>query len=118
MPDEKSAGENIIFLGTGGARLVVAKQLLATGGIWMNLNGTEILIDPGPGSLVQSTKRNLDAERLSAIILSHRHLDHSTDVNIMVEAMTGGGFKNGGGSWPRRILWGKSRCCILIYKSP
>ena len=54
----------------------------------MSLNGTEILVDPGPGSIVQSTKRKLRAEKLSAIILSHRHLDHSADVNIMVEAMT------------------------------
>jgi phosphoribosyl 1,2-cyclic phosphodiesterase len=35
-------------------------------------------------------------EKLSAIILSHRHLDHSADVNIMVEAMTQGGSKQHG----------------------
>jgi len=35
-------------------------------------------------------------ENLSAIILSHRHLDHSADVNIMVEAMTQGGSKRHG----------------------
>jgi phosphoribosyl 1,2-cyclic phosphodiesterase len=51
------------------------------------------LIDPGPGCIVQSTKRKLNAEKLSAIILSHRHLDHSGDMNIMVESMTQGGFK-------------------------
>ena len=87
---------NIIFLGTAGARFTVAKQLLASGGIWLSLNGTEILLDPGPGSIVQSTKRKLNAEKLSAIILSHRHLDHSADVNIMVEAMTQGGLRRHG----------------------
>ena len=71
---------------------MVTKQLAASGGLWLNLNGTEILIDPGPGCIVQSTKRNLKADNLSAIIVSHRHLDHSADVNIMVEAMTNGGF--------------------------
>lgn len=87
-------GENTItFLGTAGARVMVANQVQASGGMWLNLNGTEILIDPGPGSIVQSTKRNLKADNLTAIILSHRHLDHSGDVNIMVEAMTQGGFK-------------------------
>jgi len=71
-------------------------QVLATGGLWLNLGGMEILIDPGPGCIVQSTKRKLKAEQLSAIVLSHRHLDHSADVNIMVEAMTQGGFKQHG----------------------
>jgi len=75
---------------------MVTSQLLASGGLWLNLSGTEILLDPGPGCIVQSTKRKLRADKLSAIILSHRHLDHSADVNIMVEAMTQGGFKHRG----------------------
>jgi ribonuclease BN (tRNA processing enzyme) len=83
----------ITFLGTAGARIMVANQIQASGGLWLNLNGTEILIDPGPGSIVQTTKRKLQADKLKAIILSHRHLDHSGDLNIMVEAMTQGGFE-------------------------
>jgi ribonuclease BN (tRNA processing enzyme) len=83
----------ITFLGTAGARVMVANQIQASGGMWLNLNGTQILLDPGPGSIVQSSKRKLRAEKLKAIILSHRHLDHSGDMNIMVEAMTQGGFK-------------------------
>jgi len=75
---------------------MLISQLLASGGLWLNLNGTEILIDPGPGCIVQTTKRKLKAEKLSAIIVSHRHLDHSADVNIMVEAMTGGGLRHRG----------------------
>mgnify|MGYP002395785712 CR=1 FL=1 len=71
-------------------------QFLATGGFWLNLGGIQILVDPGPGSIVQSTKRKLRAEKLSAIILSHRHLDHSADINIMTEAMTQGGFRRHG----------------------
>ena len=53
-------------------------------------------MDPGPGSIVQVTKRKLNPEDLSAIIVSHRHLDHSADVNVMTEAMTEGGFKKRG----------------------
>jgi len=75
---------------------MIINQFLASGGLWLNLGGTEILVDPGPGCIVQSTKRKLKAEKLSAIILSHRHLDHSADVNIMVEAMTQSGFKQHG----------------------
>ncbi len=88
--------DTITFLGTAGARFVVISQILASGGLWLNLSGTEILVDPGPGCIVQSTKRKLKADKLGAIILSHRHLDHSADVNIMIEAMTQGGFKRHG----------------------
>jgi len=93
----KSSPENIItFLGTGGARFTIISQVLASGGLWLNLDGTEILLDPGPGCIVQSTKRKLRGAKLSGIILSHRHLDHSADGNVMVEAMTQGGFKRRG----------------------
>jgi len=96
MTEKSPPSNSITFLGAGGARFMMYNQFLATGGFWLNLDGTEILVDPGPGSIVQSAKRKLKAEKLSAIILSHRHLDHSADVNIMVEAMTQGGFKRKG----------------------
>ncbi|MBA7613465.1 Ribonuclease BN [subsurface metagenome] len=96
MKDESQSSDTITFLGTAGARFVVTKQFLASGGMWLDLSGTEILIDPGPGCIVLSTKKKLRAEKLSAIIVSHRHLDHSADTNIMVEAMTRGGLKRQG----------------------
>jgi ribonuclease BN (tRNA processing enzyme) len=96
MEEKSPPSDSLTFLGTGGARFMLISQLLASGGLWLNLNGTQILIDPGPGCIVQTTKRKLKAEKLSAIIVSHRHLDHSADVNIMVEAMTGGGLKHRG----------------------
>jgi len=86
----------ITFLGTAGARFVMIRQFLASGGAWLNLGDTQILLDPGPGSLVQAAKRKLDAAKLDAIILSHRHLDHSGDINVMIEAMTDGGTKKRG----------------------
>jgi len=96
MADNIPSSDTITFLGTGGARIMVASQILASGGLWLNLSGTEILLDPGPGCIVQATQRKLRADKLSAIILSHRHLDHSADANIMVEAMTQGGFRKRG----------------------
>ena len=96
MSNDSTSADTITFLGTAGARFMVSRQLAASGGLWLNLSGTQILLDPGPGSIVQSTKRKLNAEKLSAIILSHRHLDHSADVNVMVEAMTNGGFNRHG----------------------
>jgi len=94
----KERGDEIIFLGTGGARIVVFKQIRASGGIWLSLGGTNILLDPGPGCLVRCTQKrlSLDPTKLDGIILSHKHLDHSGDVNVMIEAMTEGGFKKKG----------------------
>lgn len=84
----------IKFLGTAGARVVLSKQLRSSGGIWVSLGEKNILIDPGPGTLVRCWGSNppMDPSTLDAIILTHRHLDHSGDMNVMVEAMAEGGF--------------------------
>jgi ribonuclease BN (tRNA processing enzyme) len=88
----------IKFLGTAGARMVVAKQVRSSGGTWLCLEGVNLLLDPGPGALVRcwSSRPKLDPTTLDAIILSHKHLDHSGDVNAMIESMTEGGFKRKG----------------------
>jgi phosphoribosyl 1,2-cyclic phosphodiesterase len=88
--------ETITFLGTAGARFMVSRQLLASGGAWIDLHGTQILVDPGPGCLVHAINKKLDPSRLDAIILSHKHLDHSGDINVMIEAMTAGGTRKRG----------------------
>ncbi|MBU1262448.1 MBL fold metallo-hydrolase [bacterium] len=88
----------IKFLGTAGARFAVARQTRASGGIWLSLSDTNIHIDPGPGALVRaiSSKPKLDPQRLNGIILSHKHLDHSGDINVLIEAMTDSGRKKQG----------------------
>jgi phosphoribosyl 1,2-cyclic phosphodiesterase len=88
----------IKFLGTAGARFVMIKQLRASAGLWVSIRGTNVLIDPGPGSIVKcnSSRPKLDPTKLDAIILTHRHLDHCGDINVMIEAMTQGGFKKRG----------------------
>ena len=88
----------IKFLGTAGARFVMIKQLRASGGLWISSGSANVLIDPGPGSIVRCAKSRprLDPGKLDAIILTHRHLDHANDINVMIEAMTEGGFKKRG----------------------
>ena len=96
---EKSPGSSFIkFVGTAGARYVVMKQLRSSGGIWMSVRGTNLCIDPGPGSLIRClrSKPKLDPSSLDGILLTHRHLDHAGDVNVMIEAMTEGGHKKRG----------------------
>jgi len=90
--------DEIRFLGTAGARFVMITQFRSSAGTVLSLKGTNVLIDPGPGTLVRfaSSKPKLNPAKLHAIILTHKHLDHSNDVNVMIEAMTEGGFKHRG----------------------
>jgi ribonuclease BN (tRNA processing enzyme) len=83
----------LTFMGTAGARFMVAKQLAASGGLYLEEGSTRLAMDPGPGAVVQYAKRKVDLTRLDGILLSHRHLDHCGDVNVMIEAMTEGGFR-------------------------
>lgn len=78
----------ITFLGTGGGRVVVFRQLRHSGGMWLNLEGVNILIDPGPGSLVRIFERGFDTRDIDVIVVSHRHLDHSSDLNAVIESAT------------------------------
>ena len=95
---KKKDTDYLKFLGTAGARFVMIKQMRASGGIWVNHKDTNVLIDPGPGSIVRCalSRPKFDPGKLDAIILTHRHLDHCGDINVMIEAMTEGGFKKRG----------------------
>ena len=88
----------IKFFGTGGARFVASKQLRATGGIWLNYKETNFYIDPGPGAIVKirESQERFEPADLNGIILTHKHMDHSNDVNILIESMAEGGFKKRG----------------------
>lgn len=88
----------IKFVGTAGARFVVAKQLRSSGGLWFSLRGANLYLDPGPGALVRclSSRPKLDPTKLDGILLSHKHLDHSGDINVLIEAMTEGGYAKKG----------------------
>ncbi len=88
----------IKFLGTAGARFVVYKQLRASGGIWCHIQGQNLIIDPGPGTVYRchAAKPRLNPELLDAVILTHRHLDHTTEANVIIEAMTRGTFSRRG----------------------
>jgi phosphoribosyl 1,2-cyclic phosphodiesterase len=90
--------DHIKFLGTAGARFVVAQQLRFSAGVFLGLKGKAIILDPGPGTLVRCarSKPPIDVAGLDAVILTHAHIDHTNDVNILIDAMTGGGLKKRG----------------------
>jgi ribonuclease BN (tRNA processing enzyme) len=98
----------LTFLGTAGGRMVVASQIRKSGGMWLALGDRNVLLDPGPGCLLRCAELGLRPYRIDCIVLSHRHIDHSNDVNIMAEAMSGGGFRPRGMLIaPRDCLYGE-----------
>lgn len=66
--------------------------------MWMRFGETQIHVDPGPGALVRALSHvpPCNPRELDGIVLSHKHLDHANDVNVMIEAMTSGGFRRRG----------------------
>lgn len=77
----------ILFLGTGGGRHVMHTQIRKTGGIYVELDGKKFIIDPGPGSLINAHALKLSPETWSGVMLSHMHVDHSNDANLMLDGM-------------------------------
>ncbi|MGB9791447.1 MAG: MBL fold metallo-hydrolase [Thermacetogeniaceae bacterium] len=96
--ENEQQGDFIKFLGTGGARVVVSRQVRSSAGAWLRLSGVNLYLDPGPGALVKCWKSRppLDPTHLDGIFLTHRHLDHAGDLNALAEAMTDAGSKKRG----------------------
>ncbi|MEM2942362.1 MAG: MBL fold metallo-hydrolase, partial [Candidatus Bathyarchaeia archaeon] len=84
------AGDQLIFLGTGGGRFSMITQTRQTGGIRI-LGARNIQIDPGPGSIAYSNRLGLDPRKVDSLLISHCHPDHDNDAEVYVEAMTEGG---------------------------
>ena len=77
----------IVFVGTGGGRHAVSSQVRKTGGIFVELDGLKFIIDPGPGSLVFSRFLGLEPEKWDGMLLSHYHIDQSSDANALIDGM-------------------------------
>ena len=78
----------IIFLGTGGGRIVVTSQIRASGGWILEMEKEKLHIDPGPGALVRAKEFGVSLKSLTGVLVSHSHPDHYTDVEMVIEAMT------------------------------
>lgn len=74
------------------------RQQRSTGGIWLSCRGVRGIIDPGPGSLahVCAAVPPLASDEIDFVLLTHKHIDHSGDANVMIECMTHGGFEKKG----------------------
>lgn len=107
----------IKFLGTAGARYVVARQLRASGGVYISAKGQNIILDPGPGTLIRcaTSRPRIDITGVDAIILTHAHIDHSNDVNILIDAITEGGLKKQGTLFATRECLEGDNAVVLKY---
>ncbi len=112
-----TAPNYIKILGTAGARHVVARQLRSSAGTFLSIHGKSILLDPGPGTLVRLAKSKpaIDVTGLDAIVLSHRHIDHACDVNILIDAMTAGGLQRRGSLFAPSDALGPGDPVVLHY---
>ncbi|MEM2918434.1 MAG: MBL fold metallo-hydrolase [Candidatus Altiarchaeota archaeon] len=86
----------ITFLGTAGGRFVILTQRRYSGGIWLEFDNVTISLDPGPGALIRALQFGKSPQKLNAIFVSHNHLDHYNDAEVLIEAMTYGMKKNRG----------------------
>ncbi len=90
----------LLFLGTGGGRTVTRLQARNTGGFFIEAknkdSSSSLYVDPGPGAIVHANKLKLKLYKLTCLFVSHAHIDHSNDANMIIEAMTLGMNKKRG----------------------
>lgn len=80
------AKDFIHFFGTTGNKEIFFKKIRSSGGLYISVDDTNIIIDPGPNTFYKYIHKYED--KIDGIILSHIHIDHSNDLNILVELMT------------------------------
>jgi ribonuclease BN (tRNA processing enzyme) len=77
----------VTFLGTGGGRINLIKQIRATGGIYIS-GSKNIHVDPGPGALVRMRNRGMDPLGTDIMVVTHSHIDHLGDAGVLIEGMS------------------------------
>lgn len=86
---------SIIFLGTAGGN-AVSKQIQSAGGIIFQINELQFHLDPGPGSLMKAKEYGVNLNHNTAVLVSHNHINHCSDLNAVIDAMTHCGLEHRG----------------------
>ena len=86
----------VIFLGTAGNTAVLSKQQRACGGIILQCGELQFHLDPGPGALLKAWEYGINPRDTTAAIVSHNHVNHCSDINAVIDAMTLGGLDRRG----------------------
>lgn len=87
---------SIVFLGTAGSSAVVSRQLRSSGGIILLVEDLQFHLDPGPGALSKAKEFGVNLQHNTAILVSHNHINHCNDLNIVIDTMTHGGLDRRG----------------------
>ncbi|MBS3175652.1 MBL fold metallo-hydrolase [Candidatus Woesearchaeota archaeon] len=89
-------GSRILFLGTAGHHAIYGTQVRASGGILLQGEGYQVHLDPGPGALLQLNNYKINVKEHTAVAVTHAHLNHCNDLNVMLGAMSYQGFDRHG----------------------
>jgi ribonuclease BN (tRNA processing enzyme) len=87
---------SILFLGTGTGPAVTGKGVRSSGGIILTLGSNQFHIDPGIGAVMRASEYGVNLRETTCILLSHAHVNHTNDVNGIIEAMTYAGLDKKG----------------------
>lgn len=79
--------DRILFLGTGGGRVVNVLQTRATGGIVMQYKQHQIHLDPGPGAIIRAKENGVNVRKTNIVCVSHPHADHFEGLLSIIEGM-------------------------------
>jgi ribonuclease BN (tRNA processing enzyme) len=109
----------LFFLGTAGGRTVTFKRIRNSGGFLIREKRTLIHVDPGPGAFVYFFNTPYEPWKdLNGVVLSHLHLDHSADVNTILESATESGKRKGVKLLaPKDALEGEKRVVLPYIQS-
>jgi len=77
---------DIYFVGTAGGRVSTFKYIRKSGGFILKAENTTAHIDPGPGAFLNILSLGFKPWDMDMFLLSHIHLDHSADINAMIES--------------------------------
>ena len=109
--------DRLIFIGTAGGRASVFRHLRRSGGFLLKLSGLWIHTDPGPGAFVYLHQMGFDPRNLNCVVLSHIHLDHSSDINSVIESAADGGKRREVVLFaPRSALEGEERVVLPFVR--
>ncbi|MBI4439786.1 MBL fold metallo-hydrolase [Candidatus Woesearchaeota archaeon] len=75
---------------------MLGRQLRSSGGIVLQVGENQFHIDPGPGALAKAHEYGVNLRANTAILVSHSHMNHSNDLNAVIDAMTYRGFDKKG----------------------
>ncbi len=87
----------IVFLGTAGSAAVAGKSLRSSGGFIIKIDETlQFHLDPGPSALQRARDFGINPNHTTAVLVTHNHINHCNDLNLVIEAMTHSGLEHRG----------------------